>query len=384
MITMKATKSNSYDQHKLKILSDSLCDNIEELLEVLNISEYKLSDKMIAMNCPIHQGDNPSALNLYYVGDSYRGNWKCRTHNCEEIFKPSILGFVRGCLSNVKYEWHNNQDKICTFKETISFVESFLGNKLKDIKVSNKQKEKTTFVNAVRYVQNIRKDDLNKLPRSQIVNSLNIPSAYFLNRGFSQEILERYDIGDCQNANKPMTNRAVVPVYDQNHKFMVGCTGRATNDRCDRCNCYHDSNHCPSEDKKYLYSKWKHNSGFKTQNHLYNFWFAKEHIKNSHSIILVESPGNVWRLEEAGIHNSVAIFGSSLADIQKMIIDSSGAMTIFTIMDNDEAGRKAAAMIRKKCERTYNVHDIKIQHPDIASMTIEQVQQTIKPQLIHE
>ena len=98
MITMKATKSNSYDQHKLKILSDSLCDNIEELLEILNISEYKLSDKMIAMNCPIHQGDNPSALNLYYVGDSYRGNWKCRTHNCEEIFKPSILGFVRGCF----------------------------------------------------------------------------------------------------------------------------------------------------------------------------------------------------------------------------------------------------------------------------------------------
>ena len=49
--------------------------------------------------------------------------------------------------------------------------------------------------------------------------------------------------------------------------------------------------------------------------------FAKEFIKESGIVILVESPGNVWRLEEAGVHNSVAIFGSSLADRQKMILD---------------------------------------------------------------
>ncbi|NDC71851.1 MAG: hypothetical protein EBZ62_00150, partial [Sphingobacteriia bacterium] len=36
----------------------------------------------------------------------------------------------------------------------------------------------------------------------------------------------------------------------------------------------------------------------------------------SHTAIIVESPGNVWRLEENGIHNSVALFGSSLSDRQ--------------------------------------------------------------------
>ena len=381
MTITKTNKSASYDQHRLKALSDGLCDDIENLLETLDISEYKISEKMISMNCPIHQGDNPSALNLYYVGDSYRGNWKCRTHSCEEIFKPSILGFIRGCLSNKKYDWYEKQDKICSFQETIAFAESFLGNKLGNIKISNKQKEKTNFINAIRYVNNNDSKQDNKIPRSAIISSLNIPSQYFLDRGFSSEILTRYDVGDCKNSDKPMSGRAVVPVYDEDHKFMVGCTGRATSDKCDLCNCYHSSNTCPDEYKKYLHSKWRHNAGFKTQNHLYNYWFAKEHITKTRSIILVESPGNVWRLEEAGIHNSVAIFGSSLADIQKMIIDISGAMTIFTIMDSDEAGQKAAESIKKKCERIYNVYDLKIDYPDVASMSVEQIKQYIIPRL---
>ena len=61
---------------------------------------------MVSMACPIHQGDNSSALNLYIEGDSYRANWKCRTHQCEKTFKGSILGFTRGLLSYQKYNWY--------------------------------------------------------------------------------------------------------------------------------------------------------------------------------------------------------------------------------------------------------------------------------------
>ena len=96
---------------------------------------------------------------------------------------------------------------------------------------------------------------------------------------------------------------------------------------------------------------------------------------------MVESPGNVWRLEEAGVHNSVAIFGSSLADRQKMILDISGAMTIITIMDNDAAGVMATQQIHTQCQRTYNIKSIPLQFPDIAAMTIEQIKEFIIPQL---
>lgn len=385
MKTMTNKQSNSYDQSRLKIISDRLCDNIESLLDILDADDYKISDKMITMKCPIHDGDNDSAFNLYFTGDSYRGNWKCRTHQCEEIFKPSVLGFIRGCLSNKKYNWSVKRDKVCTFKETIAFAENFLGNKLSEIKVSNKEKEKNIFVNTVKYLNNsLNQNTEKKILRETIVKSLEIPSKYFMERGFTEEVLVKYDVGDCTKAGKPMSNRAVVPIYDDDYAYMVGCSGRSISKKCNKCECYHSSGYCPEEEKKYLYSKWKHNSGFKSQNHLYNLWFAKEYIKETGCVILVESPGNVWRLEEAGIHNSVAIFGASMSDLQKMILDTSGAMTIFTIMDNDEAGKKAAENIFNKCKRTYNVYNIEIEHSDIGSMTTQQVINEIKPRLKYE
>jgi DNA primase len=103
-------------------------------------------------------------------------------------------------------------------------------------------------------------------------------------------------------------------------------------------------------------------------------WNAKKHIKSSNNtVILVESPGNVWRLEEAGVHNSIAIFGTTFTDRQKMIVDCSGAMNIITIMDSDDAGNQARDKIYAKCKKTYNVTHIDIPADDIASMSIEDI-----------
>ena len=95
-------------------------------------------------------------------------------------------------------------------------------------------------------------------------------------------------------------------------------------------------------------------------------------------IILVESPGNVWRLEEEGIHNSVAIFGTTLNDEQKYLIDSSGALTIILIMDNDDAGQEAAEKIIKQCNRTYRVYNIKV-GSDVADMNTNEITEDILP-----
>ena len=79
-MTMTMTKSRLNDQAKLKIVCDELCDNITSLLDSFGL-DYKVNQKMISMSCPIHGGDNPSAVNIYPEGDQYRGNWKCRTHS---------------------------------------------------------------------------------------------------------------------------------------------------------------------------------------------------------------------------------------------------------------------------------------------------------------
>jgi DNA primase len=160
---------------------------------------------------------------------------------------------------------------------------------------------------------------------------------------------------------------------------MVGCTGRSIFEKCNQCKGFHDYNKsCPNADDLWKFPKWKHNTDFKSQNHLYNFWFAKDHILKSGVAIIVESPGNVWRLEENNIHNSVGIFGSSLSDRQKILLDSSGAMSLVILTDNDDAGRKAAEQIKHKCQNTYRIFIPKISKADVGEMTSDEIDIEIK------
>lgn len=378
MKTPMKKKSRSIDQAKLKVICDDLCDNIESLMDNLEL-DYNLRPKMLSMSCPIHDGDNSSALNIYYEGDNYRGNWKCRTHGCETTFKGSIIGFVRGVLSNKKYGWQKEGDSTCTFDEALDYCLSFLNKDLKSIKISKADRDKRLFTSLVGHM----KSDHNQLvsalvPRESVRKSLDIPAQYFVDRGFSPEILDKYDVGICNKVGKEMYNRAVAPIYDHEHKYLVGCSGRSIFEKCDKCKSHHNPNDiCPSDEEKWKYSKWKHNHEFKSQNHLYNFWFAKKHILDSSVVIIVESPGNVWKLEENNIHNSVAMFGSSLSDRQKIILDSSGAMNIVVLTDNDEAGKKAAEQIKNKCQNTYRIFIPQISKPDIAEMTKEEIKTEI-------
>lgn len=382
MKTPMKKKSRSIDQAKLKIICDDLCDNIESLMDNLEL-DYNLRPKMLSMSCPIHDGDNSSALNIYYEGDNYRGNWKCRTHGCETTFKGSIIGFVRGVLSNKKYGWQKEGDSTCTFDEALDYCLAFLNKDLKSIKISKADRDKRLFTSLVGHMKSDHSQLVSALiPRESVRKSLDIPAPYFIDRGFSSEILDKYDVGICNKVGKEMHNRAVAPIYDHEHKYLVGCSGRSIFEKCHRCKSHHNPDDaCPSDEEKWKYSKWKHNHEFKSQNHLYNFWFAKQHILESRVVIIVESPGNVWKLEENNIHNSVAMFGSSLSDRQKIILDSSGAMNIVVLTDNDEAGKKAAEQIKNKCQNTYRIFVPTISKNDIGEMTSEEINTEIKTYL---
>lgn len=373
------TKSRLNDQYKLKVICDEICDNIESLLNTFNL-EYKDNNKMISMCCPIHGGDNPTALNLYHSGDNYRGNWKCRTHQCENIFKGSVIGFIRGVISSQKYKWEKYGDQACSFEEALDFATKFINKDYASIKVSKAEKEKKQFSCSINYITDkINNDAAIKITRNQIQKQLKIPSEYYLQRNYTSEILEKYDVGLCDKPEKEMYNRVVVPIYDNEYKYMIGCSGRSIFEKCHNCKCYHSqTEQCPNDELKWKFPKWKHSADFKSQNCLYNFWFAKSHILKTHTAIIVESPGNVWRLEENNIHNSVGIFGSSLSDRQKILLDSSGAMNLVIITDNDDAGLKAAQQIKNKCQNTYRIFIPQINKSDIGEMNSDEIKEQIK------
>ena len=212
------------------------------------------------------------------------------------------------------------------------------------------------------------------ITQDQYRKKLEVPAKYYVDRGFDRSILEEYDVGYCDNPSKPMYQRAVVPIYDNEHKHIVGCTGRSIFKKCAKCNNYHNPNQ-----KCRHFPKWLHSKGFQKEKWLYNYWKAKDYILDTGVAILVESPGNVWRLAEAGIHNAVAIFGTAFNNDQKHLLDESGALSIICLMDNDDAGKKAAEKIEEVCGRLYRLYFPNFSANDVADLNVDSVTSDIKP-----
>lgn len=384
MINKSQTKKyRSYSQEELRKLGNMICDNIETLLEIFNV-DYRKTSKMLISSCPIHGGDNQSAFNLYPYGEGYRGNWKCRTHHCEEIFMPSTIGMIRGLLSHKNEGWQKDGDKMASFNDTMVFIEDFL-NRDPDKEYDNVENAEYKQFNQM--VQTIKADDVSEpidneikriIPRQTVRKLLQIPAKYYIDRGYGAEILDKYDVGLCFTKGKEMYSRVVAPIYDNDYTTMIGCTGRSIFDKCDSCKAHHNQAYkCPDKNNQWKYSKWKHSFNFKSQACLYNYWFAKKHIQESGKVILVESPGNVWSLEENNIHNSVAMFGSNLSDKQLSLLDAAGAMTIIVLTDNDQAGKEAQKTILNKCQKTHRIFCPAITKNDVGDMTKEEIKTQI-------
>lgn len=371
----KKMKSRLINSVVLEQISHDLLDRFDEILMLFEVSGLHTTDKKYVGSCPIHQGDNPNAFNMFFDGYSAKGNWYCRTRHCEKVFQNSVIGFVRGMLSRQKHNWRSKLDTAVTFPDTIKWCEAFLQNTYDE--VTEEEIEKYRFISLSKQKKNTMFTP-KAITRSDVQSSLSIPSKYFLNRGYSSEVLIKYDVGDCVVSNRPMYERAVVPVYNAEHMY-AGCIGRSIWDKCDICNVYHNpATPCPATEHEYRLSKWK-NDSFPTNNYLYNYWYAKEYIPERNTVVIVESAGNVWRLEACGIHNSVATFGAHLTNEQLKLLNKSGALKIILLLDNDEAGTLATHQIQQMCENLYTIVCPKYPRNDVSELTDEEINQYILP-----
>ena len=199
------------------------------------------------------------------------------------------------------------------------------------------------------------------VPRDVVRKSLVRPVMYYVNRGYSEKVLDEFDVGACWEKGKPMYGRAVAPVYDEDNN-MIGCVGRVMHE-------------------DYNGHKWINSKNFNCGSYLYGYWLSAKHIRETKTVVIVEGQGDVWRLWEAGIKNVVGIFGSSLSDAQCRTLETSGALSIVILTDNDEAGLKAKKSIRQKCDRLFNIIEPVFDKNDIGDMSIEEINETIKPQI---
>jgi 5S rRNA maturation endonuclease (ribonuclease M5) len=363
------TQNNS---DKVEALAQIVAYRAEELFDALEVKLFKNGNKYVGA-CPVHGGDNNTALNLWPEGYKVFGYWKCRSHKCQDIFKKTIIGFTRGVLSHKECNWHSAGEKVISFQDTLAWLCGFIKQDLNEIKVDTKEIERRRFAAEVESIRHAPTIKANGVPRSVVRSKLQIPAEFYLKRGYSEGILDRYDIGLCSEQGKEMCDRVVVPIYDS-RKLMVGCSGRSIHKACANCGSYHSQKgNCPSPADQWLYSKWKHSKNFNAGSYLYNYWCAEKFIRESNTVVLVEGPGDVWRLEEAGVHNAVAMFGLELADEQQVTLEMSGAMKVVLLLDNDKAGQEAIPQLKKILSRSYNLSFPKLLAKDVGEMSVEQV-----------
>jgi len=278
------------------MVSEKLIDKLELLLEHFKL-DYTQHHNRYSFACPLHGGDNETALNIFISGSKIVGNWKCFTHNCDETYGKGILGFVKGMLSI-------QARRKVSFGEAVKWSKNFVGGIVTIPEESAVNYD--DFINITGYINKNNTKLDGELSKEEFRKQISIPADYYLKRGYKPETLDRFDIGLCLDKTNRFFTRIIVPIYNEQGKKVIASVARTTQPLCTICNKFHFANRpCPQNDIERIWSeKWLNSTGFKKASYLYNFWNAKDYIRSSSQVILVEGQGDVWRLEEAGIHSS--------------------------------------------------------------------------------
>lgn len=306
------------------------------------------TEKYYIGRCPVHNGDNRSAFRLYINEDS-PPRWKCCTRCCETTYQSSLLGFIRGMLS---------RRELTTFGQTINWACDFLQVKFDEIEVDLQMVES---IKLDRVTNTITKGLPTGTPgySEEVLKRLVMPSPYFLSRGYSREVLQAYKVGDALSIGKKFSQRAVIPIYNQDGRSIVGFTGRSLYEQCGQCQMYHSKGPCPRKEEENFFSKW-YNSSMDKNCTLFNWNNALEHIERTNSVILVESPGDCLRAVEAGALNTVALLGAKLHDGQQCMLESSGVQQVVLLLNNDEAGNNGMNIARQMLQRSFRLKQPKL------------------------
>lgn len=321
-----------------------MMEKIRDLLDLFNVDYYDSGEMLIAA-CPAHGGDNVSAFNININKRSkFYGIWFCNTHQCHQSYGKDVLALLRILISNSK-----NID--ASFLEVITFAQQFTSDVIDFERFEKKPRNEIVDINHKRL--NYSKEDV----RSRLI----IPSTYYINRGFSPEILDDHDVGFCNNYGSEMYGRVVFPVYDENDEFLIGCVGRSVN---------------PNNS-----IRWKNKKGFNKAKFLYNYGKALPSIREIGAIIIVEGQGDVLKLRQAGINNVVGLFGSKLSVAQEFLLQKSGALTAILATDNDEAGISCQKDLSCRLNTMFNILTLKIPNKDIGDMNESEINTIIKPQI---
>lgn len=324
----------------LKNLKQTLSDNHLEVFARLNMNYEDFGDNVYC-TCPAHEdSDNPRAFS-YSVDKQI---WKCWTKDCQSHYNNDIFGLIRGALSKQRGEEVD-------FSAVLQWATS---NFKCDTTQAPPAVEDSDFVKTVKIIK--RKEYTHNSKPIEI-DQYDIPSEYFISRGFTKQTLSYFEIGDYYSKGT-LNERSIIPIYNDDGSSLIGVTARAI--------------------KEYRMPKYLiYPKGFDKNAYFYNYHRAINSIRKTSTVFLTEGQGDVWKLYEAGVQNAVGLFGKTLSDKQEAKLNQMGVTHVVALLDNDQAGREAKVKIQRQLGRMYTMIFPKMIKKDIGDMTLQEIKDTI-------
>ena len=301
-------------------------DRITELRNKLNIVDVISSYIPLTKKgrnyfglCPFHDDHSPSLsvspdkqiYKCFVCGES--GNVFNFVMNYEHISFPEAVNLLAKSVG---------MDMGITIKkESTSYTKYYeimdIANKYYQNNLFSKEGEK-----ARKYLENrkLTKETIVEFEIGLALNKHDDLTNLLLNKGNSLEELNLIDLSNT--SHDAFINRVMFPLHNKDGK-VIGFSGRIY-DNSD-LNKYQNTKETPI---------------FKKRENLFNYHRAKEEIRKSKYVIVMEGFMAVIRAHTIGVKNAIATMGTALSNEQAALIKKL-SNTIYLCYDGDDAGAKA-------------------------------------------
>jgi len=316
--------------------------NMRRIMKKLGFKGMDYGNRLVGC-CPIPHGDGrtPNDNMQAFSWDFTRQMWQCFSNRCHDVNGSDIFALIQSARK-------------IGFKEALRWVLDVVEKDIDEIK-------ELDSAEAERLEQVIRK-------RSQLVKHKRMeedlmrhlkPSTYFNSRGFSDEVVSEFGCGgEWHKVGTYGENRVIVPVYDPIDGYLIAFTCRLLDDSLIetwRPKWCHALNFADMRKKS---ADRSDEERFHASSVLFNLHRAQQYMGESKTVILVEGPGDVMRMWEAGLKNVVAVLGTGFSKHHRTLLNKVGCRRIVCVLDSDEPGQKAKNSVEKTCKDYFEFSNV--------------------------
>lgn len=285
--------------------------------------------------CPFHDDKTPS----FYVSPA-KGLCKC--FSCGKGGNP------------VHFIMEHEQ---MSYPEALKFLAKKYGIEIKERELSNEEKIIQSERESLFIVNQFARDYFQNILHNH-VDGRSIGLAYFRNRGFRDDIIEKFQLGYCTESHDAMGKEALAKGYKREFLVKTGLCYE-TDDKRLRDRFWgrvifpvHTLSGkvvafggrvlaSATKGVKVKYVNSPESEIYHKSNELYGIYFAKQAIVKQDRCFLVEGYTDVISMHQSGIENVVASSGTALTPGQiRLIHRFTNNMTV--LYDGDAAGIKAS------------------------------------------